>query len=153
MYLDQTENIKEDHKKECTIECGYEKCFNYEICKVIAHKCILQWHDGVCMKCDMRWGNWERNEDQESIIITSTTGNKLVFRDQIRCVICENYKERGIKIPLGSDSICFDCFERNFFTIEMEGWTETETESEEFYSNEESDEEMEESLEESLEEK
>jgi len=118
---------------DCPFKCEPRKCPNFEVCDSICPEWILKMNNGVCKNCEILFG---LNQETESC---STTGTRLVFIDNIKCVLCGKYKDRGVKIPLGEDFICFYCFENNFFLQEMNEWSE-ESESEEDEDEDENEE-------------
>lgn len=88
---------------------GGIKCKNYEICLEI----LPQWWfeckgKYLCTNCDMMFGTWSSGNYKQ------TGKGILLFKDNIHCSICLEYK-RGVTYPNCNHYACIDCFRRCYY--------------------------------------
>ena len=104
----------------CEFGCRPVSCPNSEICgETDLPQWLLDCRGGLCLHCDMLFGNWQSQHRTVVPQRRSLTNGRLVFTDRMEalCPIClEEECVRGVRMPMCPNHfVCVECFRTAWF--------------------------------------
>ena len=98
----ETNKYKKDKEVECINNCKSIRCPNYILCNSSFPQKQLNYHNGLCMNCNMMYGTWD--------------GGKgiLNVKNDIECSICLT-TTTSISHPKCCHYSCLECFKQIYY--------------------------------------
>jgi hypothetical protein len=93
--------MSEDDAEPPTVEM---ECGNYWLCGEKIPYYFYVKSKGVCIHCDMFWGNWDNK------VRTKHGSSILKVLDKVECSVCLEDDKKGAVQPTCTHTLCIECF-------------------------------------------